>query len=164
MQERVIGGALSFLAAVGEDIRESIPNKALHDGDIIQIQHEVQFFKMFAIFNQSQACWLFSFCDVVHDKRSLLKLAMRAFLQRNYIECSPCCKSGVLYNRRLEHASCVPQEQELLQITQDLRRNKIIVPGESSPRKSLSKLSQEIWSGMVHQGAKKQVGLLTKTG
>lgn len=37
----MVGGALDFLAAVGEDIQESIPQKALHDGDIIQIQHEV---------------------------------------------------------------------------------------------------------------------------
>ena len=41
MQEFLLGGALNFLAAVGEDIRDSIPNKDLHDGDIIQIQHDV---------------------------------------------------------------------------------------------------------------------------
>jgi len=40
-QETLLGGALQFLAEVGEDISVSIPDRQLHDGDFIEIERKV---------------------------------------------------------------------------------------------------------------------------
>jgi hypothetical protein len=42
-QETLLGGALQFLAEIGEDISTSIPDRQLHDGDYIEIQRQVRF-------------------------------------------------------------------------------------------------------------------------
>ena len=41
-QETLLGGALQFLAEIGEDISVSIPNRQLHDGDFIEIDRQVR--------------------------------------------------------------------------------------------------------------------------
>ncbi len=40
-QETLLGGALQFLAEIGEDISVSIPDRQLHDGDFIEIERQV---------------------------------------------------------------------------------------------------------------------------
>lgn len=39
-KETLLGGALQFLAEIGEDISTSIPDRQLHDGDYIEIQRQ----------------------------------------------------------------------------------------------------------------------------
>ena len=41
-QETLLGGALQFLAEIGEDISVSIPDRQLHDGDFIEIEGQVR--------------------------------------------------------------------------------------------------------------------------
>lgn len=55
LQGSLLRGALGFLATVGEDIRDSIPDKQLHDGDVIQIQHDVRLRCILSIFVQSRS-------------------------------------------------------------------------------------------------------------